>query len=120
MAVTIYHNPKCSSSRHALERLDARGASPKVVEYLKTPPSASELDAILKSMDAEPDAILRTRNAPEDAMAAWEGARTRSEKIAALVAHPILIERPIVTAGTKAALVRPKADAEAILDRIGA
>ena len=120
MSVTILHNPKCSSSRHALELLEARGAAPTVIEYLKTPPSAAELDAILTKMGAEPDALLRTRNAPEEAVAAWESAGSRAARIAALVAHPILIERPVVVAGAKAALVRPKAEAEAILDRIGA
>ena len=119
MSVTIYHNPNCSSSRHALGLLKERGAEPKVVEYLKTPPSAAEIKRLLTKMGAEPDAILRARNAPEDAMAAWEKAGSKADKIAALAAHPILIERPIVVAGEKAALVRPKAEAESILDSIG-
>ncbi|MGD2133164.1 MAG: ArsC/Spx/MgsR family protein, partial [Maricaulaceae bacterium] len=112
-------NPKCSTSRHALELLEARGANVEVVEYLKTPPSPAHLTAILKKMGAGPDAILRTRNAPEDALAAWEAASTKSAKIAALSAHPILIERPIVVAGEKAALIRPKAEAEEILSALG-
>ena len=119
MAVTIFHNPKCSTSRHALELIEARGAKPKVVEYLKTPPSADEIDAILTKMKAEPDAIVRLKNAPEDAAAAWAKAGTRAKKIAALAAHPILIERPVVVAGRKAALIRPKAEAEAILEKLG-
>ena len=120
MSVTIYHNPKCSTSRAVLEMLEARGSKPTVVLYLDRPPSADELGGVLTKMAAEPDAVLRTRNAPEDAIAAWEAARSRPEKIAALVTHPILIERPVVVVGDKAALVRPKAEAEAILDRIGA
>lgn len=120
MRVTIYHNPKCSTSRHALELLEARGVATNVVEYLRDPPSAADIEAILAKMKAEPDAILRTRNAPEDALAAWQAANTRKAKIAALAAHPILIERPVVVAGRKAALIRPKAEAEAILESLGA
>jgi arsenate reductase len=120
MSFTIYHNPACSTSRHALAVLQERGRAPRIVEYLKTPPTPAELEAVLAKMKAEPDAILRARNAPEDAMKAWSKAKTRKEKIVVLNAHPILIERPIVVSGTKAALVRPKADAEAILANIGA
>jgi arsenate reductase len=119
-SLTIFHNPACSTSRHALALLQERGRAPRIVEYLKTPPSEAELEAVLTKMKAEPDAILRTRNAPEKALKAWENAKSRKAKIAALHAHPVLIERPIVVAGSKAALVRPKADAEAILDALGA
>ena len=120
MSLTIFHNPGCSTSREALALLKARGRSPKVVEYLKTPPSAAELAGVLAKMGAEPDAILRRKGAPEEALAAWEKAMTDKAKLAALSAHPILIERPIVIAGARAALIRPKAEAAAILDRIGA
>lgn len=119
MTPTIWHNPSCSTSRHVLGLLAERGAEPKIVEYLKTPPSAAEIGRALEMIGAEPDAIVRLRNAPDEALAAWRAAKTRKAQVATLAAHPILIERPIVIAGKKAALVRPKADAEAILDKIG-
>lgn len=119
MTSTILHNPKCSTSRHALELLTARGHEPKVVLYLKDGPDAAELDAILKKMGAEPEAIMRERGSNEAALAAWGGAATRAAKVQALADHPILIERPIVVAGAKAAMVRPKAEADSILDALG-
>lgn len=118
-APVIYHNPKCSTSRHALELLEARGHAPTVVEYLKVPPSADEIEAVLKKMDAEPDAVMRERGSGEAALAAWAAAKTRAQKVKALAAHSILLERPIVVAGGKAAVIRPKAEAEAILDGLG-
>jgi len=119
MSLTIYHNPGCSTSRHVLGLLQERGRAPTIVEYLKAPPSPADLARTLARMGAEPDAILRTRNAPEAAMAAWSKASTKKAKLDALAAHPVLIERPIVIAGEKAALVRPKAEAEAILAGLG-
>lgn len=120
MSLTIFHNPACSTSRHVLSLLRDRGRSPRVVAYLEDPPSPAELAAVLARMKAEPDAILRVRDAPEKALAAWKKAGSRKSKLAVLSAHPILIERPIVIVGAKAALVRPKADAEAILASLGA
>lgn len=119
MAVVIWHNPKCSTSRAVLEALEARGAKPKVVEYLKDTPSAAVIGETLAKMGAGPEALLRTRNAPDDALSAWEKANGAAARIKALTTHPILIERPLVIAGRKAALVRPKAELEAILDRLG-
>ncbi len=119
MTATIWHNPNCSTSRHVLGLLTERGPAPKVVEYLKTPPSAAEIGRVLELMGAEPDAILRLRNAPENALAAWSAAKTRKAQVAALAAHPILIERPVVISGKKAALVRPKAEADVILKALG-
>jgi|SRR6185436_13329675 len=112
MPLTIYHNPRCTKSRQTLELLKDQGLKPNVIEYLKTPPTAAELDAILNKLGIEPDKIVRTK---EDAYAA-SGLKnpnlTRAEKIAILVKNPILIERPIVINGGKAALGRPP---EAIL-----
>ncbi|HMI91097.1 MAG TPA: arsenate reductase (glutaredoxin), partial [Polyangiales bacterium] len=96
MTVTIYHNPKCTKSRQTLalleQRLEQRGLKPTVIEYLKTPPSAEELDAILKRLALEPRELLRTK---EDAYAEAgldDPKLTRAQLIAAMVAHPILIE----------------------------
>jgi arsenate reductase (glutaredoxin) len=105
MAVTIYHNPRCSKSRETLSLLQQRGVEPHVVEYLKTPPSAAELKRILGLLGMAPRELLRRKEAAEagiDAAAVSEDAL-----IAAMVAHPAVIERPIVINGDRAALGRP-------------
>jgi arsenate reductase len=115
VTVTIYHNPRCSMSRATLALIEARGIKPKIVEYLKTPPSAAELKAILRKLGLTPRDILRTgetvyaelglkmRNLDDDAL------------IALMVKNPILIERPIVVASDKAAVGRPPENVLAIL-----
>jgi len=107
MSVTIYHNPRCGKSRGALELLRARGIEPRVVEYLKTPPSAAELEHILELLGLEPRALIRKGEAAYKAAGLDRPDLDRAALIAALVAHPILIERPIVLANGKAALGRP-------------
>ncbi len=107
MPVTIYHNPKCTKSRQTLELLRARGIEPRVVEYLKTPLGEQELEALLKKLGMEPRALMRTK---EDAYAEAglaDAKLTRKQLIAALSAQPILIERPIVVNGARAAIGRP-------------
>jgi len=107
MAVTIYHNPRCGKSRAALKLLEVRGVRPTVVEYLKTPPSPVELKRILKLLGLPARALLRTKE-KEYKTAGLDDPQLGEDKIvAAMVRHPILIERPIVIAGTKAALGRP-------------
>lgn len=115
MAVTLYHNPRCSKSRQTLELLRARGIEPAIVEYLKTPPDAARLDALLVMLDKEPRTLLRTGEAPYKDLGLDDPSRSRAELIAAMVAHPILIERPIVVADGKAALGRPPEAVLAIL-----
>jgi arsenate reductase len=105
MTVTIYHNPRCSKSRQALALLEERGIKPQIIEYLKNPPTADELAAILKKMGRKPADILRAKDAQE---AGINPAGMSDEAlIKTLVAHPITIERPIVVSGNKAALGRP-------------
>ncbi len=107
MEVTIYHNPKCAKSRQALALLEARGVTPRIVEYLKTPPTRSELEKILRLLQMEPRALMR-RKEPEYRKAGLDHpALTRAQLIAALVKYPKLIERPIVLARGQAALGRP-------------
>ena len=103
----LYHNPKCSKSRETKALLEQRGLRPQVIEYLETPPSSSELDAILRKLGMEPRELLRTKE-PAYAEAGLANPRlTRAELIEAMVAHPILIERPILVNGARAALGRP-------------
>ncbi|MFC3230480.1 arsenate reductase (glutaredoxin) [Marinibaculum pumilum] len=96
MKVTIYHNPRCSKSRQCLQLLRDRGIEPEVVEYLKTPPSAAELDSLLKLMDLEPRAAMRRKEPPYKARDLDDPALDRKALLAAMVADPVLIERPIV------------------------
>ena len=107
MSVTIYHNPRCSKSRETLKLIEQHGLKPKVVEYLKTPPSAAELKSILKMLGLKPRDMVRKG----EPLYAELGLKDRKlddyALIALLVANPILIERPIVVAGGKAAIGRP-------------
>ena len=107
MSVTIYHNPKCSKSRATLALLQERGLEPRVVEYLKTPPTAKELDAILKMLGIEPRALLRTKEEAYEQAGLDNPKLTRAQLIAKMVEHPSVIERPIVVSGTRAAIGRP-------------
>ncbi|WP_420346423.1 arsenate reductase (glutaredoxin) [Pelagibius sp.] len=115
MTVTIYHNPRCSKSRQTLALLQERGIEPEVVEYLKDPPDAATLDAILERLKMEPRDLMRRREEPYKALNLQDEGLSRQALIAAMVEHPILIERPIVTKGSKAALGRPPESVLAIL-----
>jgi arsenate reductase len=105
MAVTIYHNPRCNTSRRTLALLREKGVEPTIVEYLKTPYTAAQLRTLLRQLKMPAKRLVRKREAaaagidpealPEDAL------------IAAMVAHPIIVERPIVVSAGKAALGRP-------------
>jgi len=115
MSVTIYHNPKCSKSRQTLELLQQRGIEPRIVEYLKTPPSAAELDAILTKLGIEPRALLRTKDEAYASAGLDDVKLTRSELIARMVANPSVIERPIVVTDRGAAIGRPPENVLSIL-----
>jgi arsenate reductase (glutaredoxin) len=105
--ITIYHNPRCSKSRAALDLLREQGCQPRIVEYLKHPPSEAELDAILKLLDMEPRELMRHKEEEYTRENLDDPALTRRELIKALHDHPRLMERPIVLANGKAALGRP-------------
>ncbi|MDE0335579.1 MAG: arsenate reductase (glutaredoxin) [Defluviicoccus sp.] len=113
MAVTIYHNPRCSKSRATLKLLEERGVDCEIVEYLKTPPDAATLDGLLIGLGMEPRDLMRKKEAPYRENALDDEGLSREALIAAMVADPILIERPIVVSGGKAALGRPP---EAVLE----
>ena len=105
--VAIYHNPRCSKSRQALELLRKRGVEPEIIEYLKTPPTKAELKRILKQLGLEPRALMCKGEPVYKAKRLDNPKLTDDQLIAAMVADPILIERPIVVAGNKAVLGRP-------------
>jgi arsenate reductase (glutaredoxin) len=106
-AAILYHNPRCSKSRQTLELLRAQGLEPEVIEYLKTPPTAAELERILKLLGREPRELLRTGEAEYQLLGLDDPALSRAALIQAMVEHPKLIERPILLTHHKAALGRP-------------
>jgi arsenate reductase len=115
VTVTIYHNPRCSKSRATLALIEARGVKPKIVDYLKTPPSAAELKAILRKLGLKPRDILRTSETVYAELGLEDRELDDDALIALMVKNPILIERPIVVAGSKAAVGRPPENVLAIL-----
>lgn len=115
MAVTIYHNPRCSKSRRTLQLLRERGVRPRVVEYLKTPPSADEIEAILARLGMEPRALLRTKETAYREAGMADESLSRRALIERMAAHPIVIERPIVVSGDRAALGRPPENVLAVV-----
>jgi arsenate reductase (glutaredoxin) len=115
MTVTIYHNPRCSKSRETLKLLEARGLRPKIVEYLKEPPPAAELKAIIMQLGLKADAIVRKGEPLYAELGLKDRKLDDDALIALMVANPILIERPIVIAGGKAAIGRPPEKALEIL-----
>ena len=107
MTVTIYHNPRCSKSRQTLALLEERGIAPHVVDYLKTPPTAAEIKTILKKLGLGPLDLLREGERLYAELGLKERDLDDDALIALMVANPILIERPIVVSGAKAAIGRP-------------
>jgi arsenate reductase len=105
--ITIYHNPRCSKSRAALELLREQGCEPRIVEYLKNPPSEKELASILKLLGMEPRELMRHKEEEYTQANLDDPELTRQDLIKALHDHPRLIERPIVLANGKAVLGRP-------------
>jgi arsenate reductase len=105
--LTLYHNPSCSKSRRALEILEARGLSPKIVRYLDTPPSAAELQALLVKLGLHARQLLRTGEEAYKSLNLADASLSETELIAAMVAQPKLIERPILIAGERAIIGRP-------------
>jgi len=107
MKVTIYHNPRCSKSRQTLQLLRDRGVEPEIVEYLASPPSAAEMKNILALLGMEPRDLMRRKEAPYAALGLADDSHSADDLIAAMLAEPILIERPIVVSGGAAVLGRP-------------
>jgi arsenate reductase (glutaredoxin) len=105
--VTIYHNPSCGTSRKVLGMLRDAGIEPRVVEYLKTPPSRAELKTLLKQMGMTPRQLLRRRGTPFDELGLDDPAKTDDALLDAIQAHPILMERPVVVTPRGASVCRP-------------
>ncbi|SDC48927.1 arsenate reductase [Pseudomonas guariconensis] len=105
--LTLYHNPRCSKSRGALELLEARGLAPTIVRYLDTPPDAVTLKTLLGKLGIAPRQLLRTGEEEYKALDLANPALGDAQLIDAMVQHPKLIERPILVAGDKAVIGRP-------------
>lgn len=103
--ITLYHNPRCSKSREALALLRQRGVEPTIVDYLRTPPDAVTLSAILDRLGMTPRALLRAKEAK--AAGLDDPALDDAALIAGMTANPSTIERPIAVAGARARLGRP-------------
>ncbi len=109
----ILHNPRCSKSRATLDLLREQGIEPDIVRYLDTPPDAAQLERILDALGMQPRQLMRTGESIYAELGLGDAALTRDQLIAAMVEHPILIQRPVVLHGDRAAIGRPP---EAVLD----
>jgi arsenate reductase len=113
LAVTIYHNPACGTSRNTLALIRNAGIEPTVIEYLKHPPSRATLEALLSAMSIAPRALLREKGTPFAELGLDEPHWSDGQLIDQMLAHPILINRPIVVTRKGTRLCRPS---EAVLD----
>jgi arsenate reductase len=112
-ATRIYHNPACGTSRNVLALIHHVGVEPEVIEYLKTPPDRATLQALLAAMGLTPRQLLRRKGTPYEAMRLDNPTLSDDALLDAMLAHPILIERPIVVTPKGTRLCRPS---EAVLD----
>lgn len=113
MSITIYHNPACGTSRNVLALIRNSGEEPEIVEYLKAPPGRGRLVALIAAMGIPTRDLLRRKGTPYDDLGLDNPAFSEDELIDLMLAHPILINRPIVETPLGARLCRPS---EAVLD----
>ncbi|GEN23628.1 arsenate reductase [Halomonas cupida] len=105
--IQIYHNPECGTSRNSLAMIKASGEDLEVIEYLRTPPSRERLCQLIQSMGITPRELLRRKGTPYDELGLDEPSLDDDALIDAMIAHPILINRPIVVTARGTALCRP-------------
>ncbi|GAA5175507.1 arsenate reductase (glutaredoxin) [Modicisalibacter zincidurans] len=115
MISVIYHNPDCGTSRNTLAMMRQSGEEPHVIEYLKTPPTRDTLVELLAAMAITPRALLRRKGTPYDALGLDDPALSDDQLIDAMLAHPILINRPIVVTEKGTRLCRPSETVLALL-----
>lgn len=111
--VVIYHNPDCGTSRNALAMIRNAGIEPHVIEYLKTPPARALLASLIERMDVPVRSVLREKGTPYAELGLADETLTEDQLLDAMMAHPILINRPIVVSSLGVKLCRPS---EAVLD----
>lgn len=117
MPVTIYHNPNCGTSRNTLAMIEASGETPEVIYYLETPPSRKTLLSLLTMMQISPRELLRQKGTPFDELKLDDPTLSDDQLIDAMMAHPILINRPIVVTNKGARLCRPSEQVLALLEK---
>jgi arsenate reductase (glutaredoxin) len=115
--IVIYHNPECGTSRNALAMIRNAGLEPHVIEYLKTPPSRAMLVALIERMGIAPRELLRQKGTPFAELGLDDPALGDEQLVDAMMAHPILMNRPIVVSPLGVRLCRPS---EAVLDLLPA
>jgi arsenate reductase len=113
MTTTIYHNPSCGTSRNTLAMIRQSGEEPEVIEYLKTPPTRERLVELIAAMDIPVRTLLRQKGTPYEELGLGDPSLSDDELLDAMIAHPILINRPIVVTEKGVRLCRPS---EAVLD----
>ena len=113
--ITIYHNPECGTSRNTLAIIRHSGIEPEVIEYLKTPPSKQRLRELIAAMGLTVRAVIREKGTPYDALQLADPKWSDDELIDFMLAHPILINRPIVVTPLGVKLCRPSEDVLEIL-----
>ena len=111
--ITIYHNPKCGTSRNVLAMIRQSGVEPQIIEYLKSPPSRDRLVELVAKMEMPVRDLLRQKGTPYDELGLDEDKWSDDELIDFIVAHPILMNRPVVVTDKAVSLCRP---CEAVLD----
>src|SRR3954449_5778349 len=117
MSVTIYHNPACGTSRNTLAMIRQSGEEPELVEYLKTPPSRARLVELIKAMGIPVRALLREKSTPYDELGLADAKWSDDQLLDFMLAHPILINRPIVVTSKGVRLCRPSELVLELLDR---
>jgi arsenate reductase len=117
MTITVYHNPRCGTSRKVLVLIRDSGVEPEVIEYLKTPPSRAELFSLIKRMRIPVRDLLRQKETPYAELGLANPVLTDDVLIDALIAHPILMNRPIVVTPNGVALCRPAEKVLAVLPK---
>ena len=120
MTVTIFHNPACGTSRNTLAMIRASGVEPTVVEYLKAGWTRPRLEGLLAAMGKAPRDVLRVRGTPAEALGLTDPATSDRAVLDAMVAHPALVERPIVETPKGVALCRPSEAVFDLLDNVPA
>jgi arsenate reductase len=107
MTITIWHNPRCSKSRQTLELLRMKGIEPTIREYLKEPPTQAEVEKLIDLLGNDATELIRDGEAEFKSMGRKKAELSRAEVASAIARHPILLQRPIVVSGGRAAIGRP-------------
>lgn len=107
MTVTIWHNPRCSKSRQTLELIRSKGVEPTIREYLKQPPSKAEIEKLIEMVGGDVKELIRDGEPEFKSIGKKKAELTKADVTKAIAAHPVLLQRPIVASGKRAAIGRP-------------